>query len=621
MVHFVGAGPGAEDLITVRGAGLLKEADIVIYAGSLVNPLILGLCRDDAKLYDSAGMTLKEVIELISDAESQSNGIRIVRLHSGDFGLYGAVKEQIAELKRLGISYDLTPGVSSFNASASVLETEYTPAGISQSVIITRMEGRTSVPEKEKLSMLASHGASMVIFLSMGLIGRVQEELLRGGAYDDDTPAAIVYKVTWKEERIFKCRLSELEKTAKENGISRTALIIVGDFLGDGFETSRLYADDFSTGYRKGKKAGGIRMIAFTDRGEALAFKIRDGLIQNPHSFHSGPGSEKKSLGEAEDSCTIPVINNDKKRSETITEEPYISVTRGGRDITLENWVKQNFYEADALVFIGALGIAVRAAAPFIRNKAHDPAVVSVDEAGKHVISVLSGHIGGANELSERIAEITGGDAVITTATDLNGKFAVDNWAKEQELVIINPEKIKSISSAVLKGQEILFESLYPIDREGNLLPAAFRDTDSCVSSEALNGINQKKAVNRDFYRYIFNGDEFTEACGTDLQGSAAAALDLPLVYIGVKDTDKDCLKLCPKRGALGIGCRKGTAMERIETSFRKFLKDNRLLYESIGIVASIDLKKEEEGLLAFCKKHGFRTVFYSAEQLNGISG
>ncbi len=650
LVHFVGAGPGAEDLITVRGAELLKKADMIIYAGSLVNPLVLGICRKDARLYDSARLSLDEVIRLISEAESENKDIQIVRLHSGDFGLYGAVKEQIAELKRLGIAYDLTPGVSSFNASASVLETEYTPAGISQSVIITRMEGRTAVPEGEKLRKLSSHGASMVIFLSMGLVGKVQEELLKGGAYDANTPVAIVYKVTWKEERVFRCRLSELEKTAKENMITKTALIIVGDFLGDSFETSRLYSDDFTTEYRKGKKSGGIRIIAFTDRGEALSQKIRDGLKGKDHDYTAVSRKPEgiNSTSIAESGKRLEVCQEPEGQNSYFIDEE-ITITRGGRDLILEEWVKKEFYEADSLVFIGALGIAVRAVAPFIESKAYDPAVVAVDETGKHVIPVLSGHIGGANKLSERIAKITGGEAVITTATDLNGKFAVDNWTKEQCLAIINPEKIKSISSAVLKGQEILFESIYPISRSGELfLPAknkyleesyneslfdnqnkmedglskgSYFNGYSGTSNEKKNNHQSGKRKERTQYRYIYNGIEFIEADERGIEGEASKIKSMPFVYIGVTDTDEDCLKLCLKTGVLGVGCRKGVSVERIEDSFQKFLRDNRVFGECIKTVASIDLKEDEEGLLRFCERHGFEAVFYTADQLNSLTG
>ena len=194
MVHFVGAGPGAPDLITLRGAELLKEADVVIYAGSLVNPALLELCKADCALYNSAEMTLEQVLDVMRQGELK--GKATVRLHTGDPCLYGAVREQMDALDRLGVPYDLTPGVSSFCGAAAALETEYTLPGVSQSVILTRMSGRTAVPEGEAISALAAHGASMAIFLSAGMLTELQAELLKG-AYTPDTPAALVYKATW----------------------------------------------------------------------------------------------------------------------------------------------------------------------------------------------------------------------------------------------------------------------------------------------------------------------------------------------------------------------------------------------------------------------------------------
>ena len=249
MVHFVGAGSGATDLITVRGKGLLEQADVVIYAGSLVNPALLGFCREDAKIFNSAEMHLDEVLDVMKanrDAE-------VVRLHTGDPSIYGAIREQMDALDELGIAYDVTPGVSSFFAAAASVGCEYTLPGISQTVIITRMEGRTPVPEGQKLAKLAVHGASMVIFLSASMTGKVQEALL-SGSYNADTPAAIVYKASWPEEKICRCRLGDLDATAKQAGISKTALILVGDFLGDtpNYEKSKLYDATFTTEYRKG---------------------------------------------------------------------------------------------------------------------------------------------------------------------------------------------------------------------------------------------------------------------------------------------------------------------------------------------------------------------------------
>ena len=248
MVHFVGAGPGAPDLITQRGAALLQGADCIIYAGSLVNPALLGLAKPDCALYNSAEMTLEQVLDVMRQMEAA--GKTTVRLHTGDPCLYGAIREQMDALDADGIPYDDTPGVSSFCGAAAALNAEYTLPTVSQTVIITRMEGRTPVPEKEKLQSLAAHGATMVIFLSIGLVEKVQEALLAGGAYTAGTPAAVVYKATWPEQRVVRCTVGSLAESTRAAGITKTALIVVGDFLGTRYERSKLYDPTFATEYR-----------------------------------------------------------------------------------------------------------------------------------------------------------------------------------------------------------------------------------------------------------------------------------------------------------------------------------------------------------------------------------
>ena len=248
MVHFVGAGPGAADLITIRGKQLLEEADVIIYAGSLVNPELLEYSKDICTIYNSAHMTLEKVISVIEKAEAE--GKTTVRLHTGDPCIYGAVREQMDALDARGIAYDYCPGVSSFCGAAAALNAEYTLPDISQSVILTRMEGRTPVPAKESIQSFAAHHVTMVIFLSAGMTKELSERLIEGG-YEPDTPAAIVYKATWKDEKTVRCTVADLERAARENGIDRTALILVGEAVGEpSYERSRLYAPDFSTGFR-----------------------------------------------------------------------------------------------------------------------------------------------------------------------------------------------------------------------------------------------------------------------------------------------------------------------------------------------------------------------------------
>ena len=246
MVHFVGAGPGAEDLITVRGMNLLAAADVIIYAGSLVNPGLLTYAKPGCEIHNSAAMTLDEVINVIQRHRDKA----IVRLHTGDPSLYGAIREQMDRLIALDIAYAVCPGVSSFFGAAAALRAEYTLPDVSQTVIITRAAGKTPVPERESVRSLAAHGATMVFFLSAGLVDTISRELIAGG-YRPDTPAAVVYKATWPDERIVRGTIATLP--GMMDGITKTALVAVGDFLGDEYALSRLYAPDFETEYRKAK--------------------------------------------------------------------------------------------------------------------------------------------------------------------------------------------------------------------------------------------------------------------------------------------------------------------------------------------------------------------------------
>lgn len=256
MVYFVGAGTGAVDLITVRGMRLLEQADVIIYAGSLVNPELLQYANKDCEIHDSAKMTLEEVLIVMQKAEAE--GKITVRLHTGEPSIYGAVREQMDELDRLGISYESCPGVSACFGAAASLNLEYTLPGISQSLIITRMEGRTKVPEKESIESFAAHQASMAIYLSTGMLKELSERLVAGG-YRKETPAALVYKATWPEEEAYICTIETIYDTAKEHGITKTALVLVGDVIThQNYKKSRLYAADFSTQFRQAKETGRI---------------------------------------------------------------------------------------------------------------------------------------------------------------------------------------------------------------------------------------------------------------------------------------------------------------------------------------------------------------------------
>lgn len=249
MVYFVGAGPGAPDLITVRGQALLKRADVIVYAGSLVNPVLLENAKSSCAIYNSASMTLEQVIDVLIKADKQD--AVAVRLHTGDPSLYGAIREQMDLLDARGVRYEVVPGVSSFCGAAASLHAEYTLPGVSQTLILSRMAGRTPVPEKEELTRLASHGASMALFLSAGMLPELRKKLLAGG-YAPATPTAIVYKATWPDEKVVRTTVENLPDAARQNGICKTALILVGGFLGKNYDRSKLYDPAFTHGYRKG---------------------------------------------------------------------------------------------------------------------------------------------------------------------------------------------------------------------------------------------------------------------------------------------------------------------------------------------------------------------------------
>ncbi|MEF9921504.1 MAG: precorrin-4 C(11)-methyltransferase [Anaerovoracaceae bacterium] len=251
MIYFIGAGPGAADLITVRGQKLLQTADVIIYAGSLVNPALLDYAKEGCQIFDSAKMTLEEVIEVM--LENSKDDREIVRLHTGDPCIYGAIREQMDILDKHNLEYQSVPGVSSFIGAAASLNAEYTLPNVSQTVILTRMAGRTPVPEKEEISKLAAHGATMVVFLTSTMLHELSERLMEGG-YAADSPAAIVYKASWPDEKVIRTTVKDIAKAAAENGINKMALIMVGGFLGTEYERSKLYDPTFTHLFREAKE-------------------------------------------------------------------------------------------------------------------------------------------------------------------------------------------------------------------------------------------------------------------------------------------------------------------------------------------------------------------------------
>lgn len=572
MVYFVGAGTGAADLITVRGKNLLAQADVVIYAGSLVNPELLSYTKKGCEVHNSARLTLTEVICIIKEAEAQ--GKMTVRLHTGDPSVYGAVREQMDELDSLGISYESCPGVSACFGAAASLNLEYTLPGVSQSLIITRMAGKTDVPEKESIESLAAHQASMAVYLSAGMLEELCRRLIAGG-YDKTTPAALVYKATWAEEETYVCTVETLAAVAWEHGITRTALVIVGDAVAHHhYRRSRLYADDFSTLYRTSGNAPGsqapgcLQIISFTAAGMRLSVRVREALGGR---MKVGLYTKCKACENSGGSLAVR-----EKEASTGTRDKSLPVRFV--ETSVGEWAERQMREKNAILFIGACGIAVRAVAPFLTDKLQDPPVLVMDEKGNYVVPILSGHVGGANALAGMLAQAVGAQSVITTATDLNQAFAVDVFAAEHGFAIENKEGIAKVSAKILAGEKV---------------------------TASAKTRHEKMLLERSGLRVV--------------PYSPTEAVDL--VITSEKNTFGAALVLHPKEYFLGFGCKKGKTTEEITDFIEKTLTEHGISSSQIYALASISQKSEEEGIKLWCRKQKIPFLVYSAGELRDVEG
>ncbi|MBN2642380.1 MAG: precorrin-4 C(11)-methyltransferase [Victivallales bacterium] len=541
-ITFVGAGPGAPDLITLRGAKALAEADIVVYAGSLVNEKILETASG-AELFNSAKLSLPEVLSILT--VNYRAGKNVVRLHTGDPAMYGAVAEQYRELDKLSIPYEVVPGVSSVFAAAAELKIELTMPDLSQTVILTREAGRTPVPEKENIEALAEHDSTLCIFLSVNGIHELTGKLINAGRAPA-TPAAVVYRASWDNQKIVRGTLADIADKVIAAGIKRQSMIIVGDVLERNGEVSRLYDASFSTGYRHGGGTHGykgkIALFALTRNGAYKAAEIAAGM----------------------DDATL------------IMPEKYAA---GLPSMRLETYDDGDFSKTfasawerfDALVMVMAAGIAVRHAGKLCQDKKYDPAIVVCDEAGNYAISLLSGHIGGANTLARDIARVTGGKAVITTASDVRGIPALDEFAARNHYRVVNPEILTRFAGTILEKTKVELEMpLEVYEREFAFAPG-FE-----LSRERKDGII--------------------------------------MIHVGNMS-----LELHKQVIALGIGCRKGVSAKRLEEVINDFLSRYGFTMSEITFLASVELKAEETGLLEFARKTGKELRLFSKEQLNSV--
>jgi precorrin-4 C11-methyltransferase len=549
-VYFIGAGPGDPELITVRGARVIEAADLIVYAGSLIPQPLLSQARKDAKIHDSASLSLEETHALL--CEGVMKDMIVARVHTGDPALYGAIQEQIQLLEEEGISYEVIPGVTVAFAAAAALGRQLTQPGASQTLILTRLAGRTPVPESENLAGLSQHQASMVIYLSVSKIRKVVAELKQG--YPEDTPVVVAYRVGWPDEGFIAGNLTDIAEKVEKSDIKRQAVILVGQAMsGKLQDRSKLYDPAFAHGFRqvqqkRGTGRQGVAVLALTPEGSELAAHIAAELEESSLYL---PAEQASGIGGA-----YPFTDFKETFAKCISKHK-------------------------GLVCVMATGIVVRFLAPLVKSKDEDPAVVVLDEMGKNVISLLSGHLGGANRLAREIAAITGGRAIITTATDVQGKISIDDLAGQAGLIIENLDRVKTINMALLKERQI---GLYD---PGKWLQRYLPDR---VGLRILQLPEEAGKARLSGWIFV-----------SDILGS----FEPP-----------PCLILRPKSLVVGVGCRRGTEVTEIDAALNRVFTEHNLSLLAVRNLATAELKKDEEGLNELVKLYHWPAVYYSISDL-----
>ncbi len=555
-ITFIGAGPGDPELLTLKAARRIRAADLILYAGSLVNPDVLQHARPHARIYNTATLTLDEQIALMAEAAQQ--GQQIARLHTGDPTLYGATLEQMRRLDELGLSYEVIPGVSSVFAATAALKTELTAPGGVQTLILTRAAGRTPVPESENLNDLARHQASIVLFLSAALIQKAVRQLLEGG-YPEDTPVAVVYRASWPDQRILRGTLADIAQKMQDAGISKQALIIVSPVLRGVKAESHLYGE-LSTQRRKTGPRAGLGILAITQGGIALGRRL---LTYYPDAILYAPARHLP------DAASLP--------------SNIIPFDQGARRA-----VAQAFRRHRALVGILATGAFIRLLSPLLRAKESDPAVVALDEQGQFAISLLSGHLGGANDLAREIARHLHGQAVITTSSDVQGLPAADLLGRERGWKLADMKNMVAVSAALVNGQAV------GVVWEGG--------DDSPLPFDAPHLI-----------RY--------PDIGSMQAARPAAGILITPRQVDLRAFDFPTILYHPPVLAVGVGCNRGTPAEEITDAIRTALDEAGLAPESVAMAATVEDKATETGLIrALHHDLGWPLEVYRRQELSQVS-
>jgi precorrin-4 C11-methyltransferase len=550
-VYFVGAGPGDPELLTLKAQRLIAAADVIIYAGSLVNPDVLSHARPDAETHDSAGMKLEQQVALMREAVTA--GQTVVRLHTGDPAIYGATMEQMQALDEADVPYAVVPGVSSAFAAAASLAIELTIPEETQTIIFTRLAGRTPVPEREALQRLAAHRSSLVIFLSVGMIARVVDEL-RAAGYDTETPVAVVYRASWPDERIVRGTLADVVDRVRQAEITRQALIIVSPALRPdakrAAQRSHLYGAALDAPESDDATAIVTLTRGGTRTGEQLHARLPGSLLYAPERF--------------------------------VSSEPPDGVVAYAASV--RQVLQSAFRRHSALIAVMAGGIVVRQLAPLLESKRTDPAVVVVDERGEHAISLLSGHQGGANRLARRVADALGGTPVLTTSSDVQGLPAVDLLGREDGWVIERDEHLTAVSAALVNGDPV------------------------GVVQEAGDASWWPDPTPENLARYA------TAAALREAAPAAALLITPRQVPDDVLDAVPHAVVYRPPCLAVGVGCNRDTPADELLDGIDRTLDDTGLAAASVCCVATIEDKADEDGIIEACEARGWPLRIFSRE-------
>lgn len=621
-IYFVGIGPGDPELMTIKAYKVLKSADVIIYTGSLINREILKLFPDAEKI-DSYGLTTERIVEIMK--ERFLKGKTVVRVHDGDPSIFGATKEQYELLKKDGIDFEVIPGVSSFLAAASALKIEYTVPEITQTIVITRYPKNTPVPEDIK--ELMKQKPTLIFFLSAKLLDEVIRDLVDSG-FPLDFPCAVCYKISWRDEKVILGTLSEISEKVKKEGIRSHALFIVSKaFLAEG-KRSFLYSDQYLKTAMKKKKEIGSDFQIITSTRETSHIRHDQSYDNRGRQTESAYSSEKSRLNNLQNDDKLPQFEQSEETTLRSFKKGVVifSITRGGVDVALRlakrlgtettvfipqrfskelkelseevvffekisDALSESFRRYSGIIWIGALGILVRLIAKSINDKAADPAVLCVDEKGKNVISVLSGHLGGANELARVVARHLSATPIITTASDVLGTIPVDilgknfgwNMKADQKTItkvssaIVNYEKVAVVQEC---GEMIFFP-------EGNIFYFV------------------------DLFDFLKKQEDFS-AC----------------LFISYRTVPKDVFRIPvvfyhPKVLHVGVGFDKGVKGDELYLFLKETFSKFSLALESIKRVATVDVKRDDEEFRKFAstveKEFDAEVVFFPAEKLNEI--